>query len=171
VEEAAKEEARASSGGGGGGTTSDIRSEKTELIKPAAKGRNSRRRGAEIKNVNLRDWKPQSRHGASPRRFPLPPFPAPSQPTHLSPPSSPIAFLPRFAIFIIIAPRSKPPPASPSTRTRPDCGGISPRALVSPPRCPALRLRTVGSGICYRREDVIQGSEISGLSLLEALNR
>jgi len=42
---------------------------------------------------------------------------------------------------------------------------------VSAPRCPALRLRTVGSGICYRREDVIQGSEISGLSLLEALNR
>lgn len=58
-------------GRGGADTTSDIRSEKTELIKPAAKGRNSRRRGAEIKNVNLRDWKPQSRHdGGSPRRFP-----------------------------------------------------------------------------------------------------
>lgn len=58
----------------GADTTSDIRSEKTELIKPAAKGRNSRRRGAEIKNVNLRDWKPQSRHGGPPQWPPsLPP--------------------------------------------------------------------------------------------------
>jgi len=66
---------RAGRGGVGEGrgarATSDIRSEKTELIKPAARGRNSRRRGAEIKNVNLRDWEPQSRHGGSP--LPLPP--------------------------------------------------------------------------------------------------
>lgn len=75
-------------------TTSDIRSEKTELIKPAAKGRNSRRRGAEIKNVNLRDWKPQSRHGRPSLVVSLPPHLSCRR--HRRWPSC------RFAIFIII---------------------------------------------------------------------
>lgn len=82
-------------GGWEADTTSDIRSEKTELIKPAAKGRNSRRRGAEIKNVNLRDWKPQSRHGRPSLVVPLPPHLSCRR--HRRWPSC------RFAIFIIIA--------------------------------------------------------------------